>query len=149
MSNAAELRLLVFRVGDLVCATEVERVREILPRLATARIPGAPPEVVGVANVRGALVTVIEGWRVLNRAAPDDTERATTTVLLEVGAARKLVALTVDDVMDLLVLGEDALEPREALPGLDPTLVQAVGRREGQLVVVLDAEALLSPILSA
>src|SRR3989454_8398692 len=59
------VRLLVFRVGTLACAAEVDQVREILPRLPTTRIPGAPPVVAGLVNVRGTLVTVVEGWRAL------------------------------------------------------------------------------------
>ena len=51
-------RLLVFRVGTLACAAEVDQVREILPRLPTTRIPGAPPVVAGLVNIRGTLVTV-------------------------------------------------------------------------------------------
>ena len=63
-------RLLVFRVGNLACAAEVDLVREILPRLPTTRIPGAPPVVAGLVNVRGTLVTVVEGWRALGQTAP-------------------------------------------------------------------------------
>src|ERR1700704_1125246 len=58
-------RLLVFRVGTLACAADVDQVREILPRLPTTRIPGAPPVVAGLVNVRGTLVTVVEGGRAL------------------------------------------------------------------------------------
>src|SRR4051794_22667913 len=63
-------RLLLFRVGNLACAAEVDQVREILPRLPTTRIPGAPPVVAGLVNVRGTLVTVVEGWRALGLPAP-------------------------------------------------------------------------------
>src|SRR2546425_5465500 len=54
-------RLLVFRVGTLACAAEVDQVREILPRLPTTRIPGAPPVVAGLGNVPGTLVTGVGG----------------------------------------------------------------------------------------
>ena len=67
MNDAGVVRLLVFRVGALLCAAEAERVREILPRLATTRIPGAPPAVAGLVNVRGTLVTEVEGWRALRQ----------------------------------------------------------------------------------
>src|SRR5881394_1024340 len=70
MSEATLVRLLVFRVGNLVCAAEVDAVREILPRLPTTRIPGAPPVVAGLVNVRGTLVTVVEGWRALGQEPP-------------------------------------------------------------------------------
>src|SRR3989442_11303917 len=49
-------RLLVFRVGTLACAAEVDQVREILPRLPTTRIPGAPPVVAGALESRRRLV---------------------------------------------------------------------------------------------
>ncbi len=151
MNDAGVVRLLVFRVGTLVCAAEAERVREILPRLETTRIPGAPPVVAGVVNVRGTLVTVVEGWRALGQPEPPESNGAYggTTVLLEVGGGRKVLGFTVDEVVDLLAVGAETLERRRALPGVDPTLAQAVGRRAGQLFVVLDTDALLTPILAS
>jgi len=154
MSEATLVRLLVFRVGNLACAAEVDAVREILPRLPTTRIPGAPPVVAGLANVRGTLVTVVEGWRALGQPAPAAANGG-TTILLEVGPAaaaaapgRKLVGFTVDEVVDMLAVSEGALEQRRALAGVDPTLVRAVGRRGGDVFVVLDVTALLGPILT-
>ena len=158
MSDGGVVRLLVFRVGSLVCAAEAERVREILPRLVPTRIPGAPPVVAGLVNVRGTLVTVVEGWRALRQAPPelpggdggDGGEGSPgTTVVLEVGGGKRVLGFTVDEVVDLLSVGVEALERRQALPGIDPTLVRAVGRRAGQLFVVLDTDALLTPLLSS
>ena len=158
-------RLLVFRVGTLVCAVDVDQVREILPRLPTTRIPGAPPVVAGLVNVRGTLVTVVEGWRALGLPPPSPTpspEAGATgsTIILELGKAedagngrggggRKLIGFTVDEVMDMLAVGETTLEDRKGLPGVDPTLVRAVGRRNGELFIVLDVAALLGPILTS
>jgi chemotaxis signal transduction protein len=55
----------------------------------------------------------------------------------------------VDEVMDMLAGGETTLEDRQGLPGIDPTLVRAVGRRDGELFIVLDVAALLGPILTS
>ena len=171
-------RLLVFRVGTLACAAEVELVREILPRLPTTRIPGAPSVVAGLVNVRGTLVTVVEGWRALGQPPPSDglptaaQQSQGSTIILELasgasgesgesgrggGAAKgsdadtgahKLIGFAVDEVLDMLAGGETTLEGRQGLPGVDPTLVRAVGRRQGELVIVLDVAALLGPILT-
>ena len=169
MSDAGAVRLLVFRVGSLLCAVEAERVREILPRLQSTRIPGAPAVVAGLVNVRGTLVTVVEGWRALRQREPPPAGEpgepgepgeaggggggegggGGTTVLLEMDGGKKVLGFTVDEVVDLLSVSGEALEHRQALPGIDPTLVRAVGRRAGQLFVVLDTDALLSPILSS
>ena len=136
----------------MVCAAEVDAVREILPRLPTTRIPGAPPVVAGLVNVRGTLVTVVEGWRALGQPEPpvDQSDGAGSTVLLEVGASRRLAGFTVDEVMDMLAVGPGMLEERTGggLAGVDPMLVRAVGRRGDQVFVVLDVVALLGPILT-
>ena len=164
-------RLLVFRVGTLACAAEVDQVREILPRLPTTRIPGAPPVVAGLVNVRGTLVTVVEGWRALGQSAPSgpaapsptESEPVTgSTIILEVpgdgdNGSRRVIGFTVDEVMDMLALeggggeGDNRLESRQSLPGVDPTLVRAVGRLNGggQLFIVLNVAALLGPILTS
>ena len=164
--SLVQARLLVFRVGTLACAAEVDQVREILPRLPTTRIPGAPPVVAGLVNVRGTLVTVVEGWRALGlpppppASAPDTPAESGSTIILEVSGGkdeaqddehgtRKLVGFTVDEVLDMLTAAEQGLEDRQGLPGVDPTLVRAVGRRNGDVFVVLNVAALLGPILTS
>jgi purine-binding chemotaxis protein CheW len=153
MSDAAARRLLLFRVGTLVCAADLGVVREILPRLETTRIPGAMPFVAGLVNVRGQLVTVVEGWRALGQDAPtadpEGAAAAGTTILVTAGEAGRVIGVAVDEVVDLLVVDERQLEPREALAGVDPVLVRAVGRREGKAFVVLDTDALLAPVLTS
>jgi purine-binding chemotaxis protein CheW len=150
MGDAQVVRLLVFRVGNLTCAAAAEVVREILPRLNTTRIPGAPPVVAGLVNVRGTLVTVVEGWKALGQPEPAERTEGGTTVLLQIaaGGGQKTIGFTVDEVVDMLAVNGEALEPRQALPGLDPKLVRAVGRRREQLFVVLDTDALLGPVLT-
>jgi purine-binding chemotaxis protein CheW len=151
MSDAAVRRLLLFRVGTLVCAADLAVVREILPRLETTRIPGAMPFVAGLGNVRGQLITVVEGWRALGQTAPPphEGEGGSTTILVTAGEAGRVLGLIVDEVVDLLAVEPGALEPREALAGVDPILVRAVGRRDGHAFVVLDTDALLAPVLTS
>lgn len=51
---------LAFRIGDdeLVCSTD--RVYESLPMPRITRVPGTKPFILGLANVRGNLITVID-----------------------------------------------------------------------------------------
>ncbi|HEU4569672.1 MAG TPA: chemotaxis protein CheW [Gemmatimonadales bacterium] len=143
-ADSAPLRLLIFLVGDLTCAVPVDLAREIVPFEPGTRIPGAVDAVEGLLNVRGVLLTVVDGSRLLGRPS-QSAERS--VLVLDLGA--KLVGLAVDKVLDLATLTPAALQGREGLPGLDPRLVRAVGRRDDGLFVVLDTEALLAPVLSA
>lgn len=142
MADLTSIRLLVFRVGDLTCAVPVEAAREIVPLEAATRIPGAAAAVQGLVNVRGNLLTVVDGQRLLGQAS---AEPPRSVLVLETGG--RAVGLAVDQVLDLITMPASELQDREALPGIDPTLVRAIGRNEGQLFVVLDIDALLAPVM--
>lgn len=148
MGDATVVRLLLFRVGGLVCAVDADAVGEILPQLIPTRIPGAMPFVAGLINVRGTLVTVVTGWRALGQPEPGE-DGGGTTVLLRLEDGRRAVGITVDEVVDLLAIPRGELQDRATLPGVDPTLVRAVGRRSGRPFVVLDTAALLAPVLTS
>jgi purine-binding chemotaxis protein CheW len=137
-------RLVLFRVGDLVCAAQAAAVREILPRQRATRIPGAPAAVQGLINVRGELVTLVDGGTLLGR---DATGRGGVVVLVRWGELS--VALTVDEVLDLVPLGAGAMAPREELAGIDPAIVRAVGRHGDRSFIVLDLDALFGPLMAA
>jgi purine-binding chemotaxis protein CheW len=137
-------RLVLFRVGDLVCAAVATTVREILPPQRATRIPGAPSAVQGLINVRGELVTLIDGARLLGR----DAVNGDGSVVL-VGWGDQTVALAVDEVLDLVSVAAGELAPRDELPGLDPAVVRAVGRHGDRSFIVLDLDALFGPLMAA
>jgi purine-binding chemotaxis protein CheW len=142
MSDADTLPVVVFRVGDLVCAAPAARVREVLPRLAATRIPGVPLAVEGLVNVRGGLLTVADGHALLGRPAPAADEGA----ILLVELCQRRFGLMVTQVLDFVELSLAAVARREELPGVDPALVHAVALHEGRSYVVVDLDTLLAPL---
>ncbi|HEX9893541.1 MAG TPA: chemotaxis protein CheW [Gemmatimonadales bacterium] len=137
MSDTSRVRLLVWRAGSARCAAPIERLREILLALPVTVLPGAPAAVRGVANVRGTLVTVVDGRRLLGE--PDDLAPE-TTVLVQLG--NRAVGLAVDDVEDLVEVGDGALIPR----GQDSTLGWDVRLPDGPPARLLDLDQLLDPL---
>ena len=138
----AGVRLVVFRVADLVFAVEAAVVKEILPKQRATRIPGANEAVEGLINVRGRMLTLANARRALN-FPPGEVDGP--IMLLDVGD--QTAGLAVDDVIDLFSVAYDELAERDDLPGIDPALVRSVGRQAGVSFVLLDIEALLGPIL--
>ena len=143
MANTSTVSLVIFGVGDLLCALPVSAVNEIVPATAAARIPGAPDGVEGLVNVRGRLLTVIDARRVLGRESP--TPAAEPSILLLQVNGRPL-GLLVDVVHDLTQVPVESLEERGSLPGVDPRIVRAVGRADEQVFVILDSDVVLAPV---
>lgn len=142
-------RLLLVRAADVLVAIEATSVREILATPPATRIPGAPASVLGVINVRGELVTLVHGSRLLGRegAAEGRPDGGTPLILLAWGGM--VVAMVVDEVVDLVPAADVEMTPREELPGIDPRLVRAVGLHGGRSFLVLDLDALFRPLLAA
>ncbi|HEY7479878.1 MAG TPA: chemotaxis protein CheW [Gemmatimonadales bacterium] len=143
MANSKTLHAVIFRIGALICAAPAGIVREILPRLPATRIPGVAQAIEGLVNVRGSLLTVLDGHVLLQQERRAEDEGA--IVLVEVAGRR--YGLGVGQVIDFLEVPEQSVAERADLPGVDPRLVRAVALRDDQHFIVLDIDRLFEPII--
>jgi purine-binding chemotaxis protein CheW len=146
MADTSLVSLVVFGVGDLLCALPVSAVSEIVPAQQAARIPGAPDAVEGLVNVRGRLLTVVDSRRMMTR---ESGGLAAEPSILLLHVRGRPLGFLVDQVHDLIHVPASALEDRGTLPGVDPRVVSAVGRWEDLVFVVLDPEVVLAPVFAA
>ncbi len=143
MADLHALRVVLFRLGYLVCAAPATAVREVIPAGRPSRIPGTTNSVTGLVNVRGVLLTVVDGRRIIGTEV--GAEPPESVLVLEHGG--KPVGLAVDEVLDLIEVAGDQLVEGETLPGMDPRLVRAVGRHENRVFAILDTEGLVVPLV--
>jgi purine-binding chemotaxis protein CheW len=143
MGDPARVRLLLFRLGPYLSAAPAVVVREILPAGRPTRIPGADRAVAGLLNVRGTLLTVVDGRRAAGIAETGGD--AESVLVLE--RENRAWGLTVDEVLDLVEVAVEDLEAGPAPAGMDPRLVRSVGRHAGRSFTVLDTDRLLAPAL--
>ena len=143
MANSSTLHAVIFRIGALNCAAPAGIVREILPRLPATRIPGVAEAIEGLVNVRGSLLTVLDGHRLLQQERRAEDEGA----ILVVEVAGRRYGLAVAQVLDFLELPDRAVAQRADLPGVDPRIVRAVGLFDDRPFVMLDMDALFAPLI--
>lgn len=132
----------VVRVGGLICGLPAMVVREVLPAMTPVRLPGAPAAVAGLLNIRGVILTVVDGAALLGRAREPADEGA---VVLVESHGRRLGVL-VGEVLDFAELPAATVASASALPGIDARYVHAVAPGEGGMVILLDLDALLGPL---
>jgi purine-binding chemotaxis protein CheW len=129
-------------VGGVFFGLPIGRVHDAFRPSSVTPVPLAPPEVVGLLNLRGRVVTALCLRRRLGLPAPGDGGHG-MAVGLEQGG--ETFGLVVDEVGEVLHPPPDTLEA--VPPNLDArwrSLAVGVHRLDGRLLVVLDVDALLA-----
>jgi len=129
-------------IGGQLFGLPILRVQDVFIPERLTRVPLAPPEVAGVLNLRGRIVTLIDMRRSLGldeRADPGGPPMA-----IGVERAGESYGLLIDSVGEVLKLDDAA---REANPiNLDPRLARVsagIHRLDGQLLMVVDVDRVL------
>jgi purine-binding chemotaxis protein CheW len=136
-------RLLAFEVGGSVFACDMESFREIVPTQRTTRLPGAPDTVCGLINLRGTIVTVIDGGVVLGKPP---CARTGGLVLLA-DYQDRLIGVAVDDVRDIHDVPIDQFASANAPEAIAEGIVSGVVEIEGTMVMVLDVKELVQKVI--
>lgn len=134
-----------------VLALPVQQVREILEVLPVARLPHAPAHLLGMIDVRGQSVPVIDLALLLGLEVRGDTE-STRIVVIETDAAGELTVFgaKADLVFEVTVLDSAELEAAPQIGGRwRRDVLAGIGRCNGAFVVVLDPARLLDAEQSA
>lgn len=137
---------LSFRLGAEQYAIDILRVQEIRGYERPTRLAGAPPFVLGVLNLRGLVVPVVDLRLKLGSPAPA-YDASTVTIVLNIGS--RVVGAVVDSVSDVVELpAGDLLEPPEFSAETDARYVTGLGRKrigeQDTLLIVVDIERLMS-----
>jgi purine-binding chemotaxis protein CheW len=129
---------LVFQLGGEAYAVPGWQVREVRPIGQLTPLPGTPPFVAGLINVRGRVVTVLDLRPVFGLRM----DGATPNVVMLMASPGGDVGVLAGEPPSLRWLREDDLGalPPGGPAGLDPAFVRGITQ---DLVVVLDAERLL------
>jgi purine-binding chemotaxis protein CheW len=143
--ESASRQYLSFFLGGQEYATDILRVQEIKGWDTVTRVPYSPKYILGVINLRGAIVPVVDlRVRLALESAPFDS--ATVVIVVRVAGARgeRIVGLVVDAVSDVYSFSAENIQPPpEAVGSLDQMYVLGLAKLEDKLVIVLDIERLV------
>jgi purine-binding chemotaxis protein CheW len=135
-------QLCTFFVASQLFGVDVAHVQEIIRDQPMTRIPHAPTAVAGLINLRGQIVPVIDLRRCLELPSLTLDAQTSHVVLSSEGAA---VSLRVDRIGDVLEVTEEIFEaPPDNLSRATRLLISGVYKLEGQLLLVLSTETVIS-----
>ena len=142
-----ERRFCTLYVDGLVLGIAIELIEEVLRGQIVTPVPLAHPDVAGLLNLRGQIVTTIDARRRLCLTQPCGTERdreiAATIVVLRFGG--EAISILVDRVGDVVEVSDDHLVD---VPPTASTAIRALTTGaytlDGALMLVLDPDEMLA-----
>ena len=134
------IHLLLFTLGDESYAFPLERVREVVKPGPITPVPSIPEHILGVMNLRGEILPVLDPKRLLGVGVGTPTPQGRIIVVKAPGMS---VGLLADGVEDAIEVKGSMESPIANLPERQARYIQGQVNHEGLLVGVLDVDTLL------
>jgi two-component system chemotaxis response regulator CheV len=151
LTSSNKLELLLFRLGDdahldrsELFGINVFKIREIIPMPAITAVAGSPPHMMGVVDLRGQILPVID-----LPAVAGCTPRTGLNILLVTEYARSTQAFAVESVEDIVRLDWRQVLSAEgnAAGGMVTSIARLDGDDGDRLAQVLDVETILRQVM--
>jgi purine-binding chemotaxis protein CheW len=142
VDNDEVLQWVTFKLDSETYGINVMQVQEVLRYSEIAPVPGAPTYVLGIINLRGNVVTVID-TRQRFGLNPADISDNTRIVIIE--AEKQVIGILVDSVAEVVYLKNSEIDDAPNVGNDDSArFIQGVSNREGELLILVDLNQLLS-----
>jgi len=138
--------LIAFRIGDQEFCVNIMSVREIRGWTPATPMPHAPPHVLGVINLRGAVLPIIDMSQRLGMKRTEPTVRH-VIIVAQVGPAT--VGLLVDAVSDILTITDENIQPTPDIANeTEKAYARGILAIEGRMICLIDLGVLFPHIES-
>ena len=136
---------LSFFLGGEEYATDILTVQEIKGWDTVTRVPYSPDYILGVINLRGSIVPVID-LRVRFSLEKALFDAATVVIVVHVAGTRgeRIVGIVVDAVSDVYTVPSESIQPPPDVMGsVDHMFVVGLANLDNKLIIILDIERLV------
>lgn len=134
-------------IGGQLFGLPIERVHDVFVPESITRVPLSRPEIAGVLNLRGRIVTAIDMRRRLHLPQRDE---GATVMAVGIESRGESYGLLIDNVGEVLDLPSSGREPNPVnLDSRWTAISGGVHRLNGQLMVILDVDRVLGGMAEA
>ncbi|MCP4433336.1 MAG: chemotaxis protein CheW [Gammaproteobacteria bacterium] len=136
------MQCVTFTLEDETYGINVMQVQEVLREIEVAPVPGAPHYVMGIINLRGNVVSVIDARIRFGLPAKESTD-LTRIIVIEV--QQHIIGILVDSVAEVVDIKRSEIETAPNV-GTDETskYIDGVVSRDDKLFILVDLNKLLS-----
>ncbi len=139
--SGSELEISTFYIDGMLLGIDILQVQEINQHLEITTVPHTPDDVLGVINLRGEVVTVLDLRRILGMGESEITPQSRNFIIK---AEEEHVGLLVDKVADVVIFKESEMEaPPANINNIDSRFFQGIYKMDGHLLAILTPQEIL------
>lgn len=132
---------LAFRLGSEEYGIDILKVQEIREFEPTTKLANVPPFILGLSNLRGAIVPIID-LRIKFHLGEVNYDHLTVTIILNIG--ERIVGIVVDSVSDVMALSAEQIRPAPPMGTMmDTDNLIGLGTLEDRMLILVDIEKLM------
>ena len=137
-----EEHLVIFSLGRELYGVTIHAVESIIKLQAITQVPRTAAFILGVTNLRGTVVPVLDLRIRFNLAHNEDT--ANTRIVI-VNSEGSKVGIVVDEVTEVLKVSRNTIQPPPPLSTtIESAFISGIARIDDRLVILLDLEKVLA-----
>ncbi|MBV4484238.1 chemotaxis protein CheW [Pseudomonas sp. SWRI153] len=136
------LQWVTFKLDNETYGINVMRVQEVLRYTEIAPVPGAPSYVLGIINLRGNVVTVIDTRQ---RFGLTTGEISDNTRIVIIEADKQVVGIMVDSVAEVVYLRQSEIETAPNVGNEESAkFIQGVCNKNNELLILVELDKMMS-----
>ncbi|HEY3296870.1 MAG TPA: chemotaxis protein CheW [bacterium] len=137
---------MTFELAGEEYGLEILKVREIIGSMSTTAVPGMPPYVKGVINLRGKVIPVID---LRLKFGMEGTEQTAETCIIVVDVQGNLMGVVVDKVSEVLdIRGEDIEDAPNVGVAVQNDFILGMAKAKGRVKILLEINKVLSEAMA-
>jgi purine-binding chemotaxis protein CheW len=137
---------LTFKLDEEVFALDIAKVREVLDFTLIAKVPQTPEFMLGVINLRGTVVPVVDMRLKFGMTGAETTVNTCIIIVeIEVDGENTVLGALVDSVQEVMDLDPDQIEPPPRIgTRLNTKFIKGMGKRDNHFIIILDIDKVFS-----
>jgi len=140
--NDPILQWVTYQLEEETYGINVMQVQEVLRITEIAPVPGAPTYVIGIINLRGNVVTVIDTRSRFGLMSKESDEQS-RIIIVEVNG--NVIGMLVDSVAEVVYLHQSEIDTAPSVSNDDSSrFIQGVCSRDENLLILVDVDKLLT-----
>jgi purine-binding chemotaxis protein CheW len=133
----------IFSINEQVYGVEILKIKEVVSYQKITPLPNMKGFIKGIINLRGVILPVFD---LRDKFRLPETTFTSFHAIIVMEILGRIMGVIVDEISDVVELLPEQVQAASSLPpGVQVEYMRGIGKRDRELIVLLDVDRLLSP----